>query len=92
MILYNAEKMPKAQQHKIKATLEETTDLYGLWKIAQYLPDEIRWKTCDGSYHCIKACRPQSTMHNTGREAKYNMISKDEFFRVVLPITAPEDK
>lgn len=30
MILYNAEKMPKAQQHKIKATLEETTDLYGL--------------------------------------------------------------
>lgn len=31
-------------------------------------------------------------MHNTGREAKYNMISKDEFFTVVLPIIAPEDK
>lgn len=30
MKLQNAEKMPKAKQHKIKATLEETTDLYGL--------------------------------------------------------------
>jgi len=40
----------------------------------------------------MKVCRPLSTMHNTGREAKYNMISKDEFFTVVLPIIAPEDK